>query len=290
MSSACANGPDTGPPPVWVIGDLQGCRRPLERLLAHPEISADPRARFWFCGDLVNRGPDSLGTLKTVMALGERATCVLGNHDLHALGVAAGCREPGKSDTLDALLADADAAACLDWLRRRPMAHYEHGYLMVHAGVLPQWTVAQTLALAAEVETVLRAPDWRKTMDGLFGNKPATWHASLQGHKRLRVIVNALTRMRMCTPDGSMDFKHKGKPVSTSDHLPWFELPGRATQRDTIVFGHWSVLGLLLRPHLICLDTGCVWGRQLTAMRLHDRHLVQVSCHPGHDLPAGGAA
>ncbi|MFA5522142.1 MAG: symmetrical bis(5'-nucleosyl)-tetraphosphatase [Castellaniella sp.] len=280
MSNGCASVPESATAPVWVIGDLQGCRCALERLLAHPEITADPRARFWFCGDLVNRGPDSLGTLKAVMALGERASCVLGNHDIHTLAVFAGHREPGKSDTLDALLSAPDAADCMDWLRHRPLAHYEQGHLMVHAGVLPQWTVARTLALAGELETALRAPDWQDTLADLFGNKPRRWREALRGTRRLRVIVNALTRLRMCTPDGRMDFKHKGKPVITAEYLPWFELENRATANDTIVFGHWSVLGLMMRPHLICLDTGCVWGRELTAMRLHDRHLVQVSCHP----------
>lgn len=271
---------------VWAVGDLQGCNRALQMLLAHPDVDKDANTEFWFCGDLVNRGPDSLGTLNTVMALEERAVCVLGNHDLHLLGVAAGIREPGKSDTISAILDSPDAGRYIDWLRHRPLAHYAQGHLMVHAGVLPQWSVSKTLALASEVEAALRSADWRDRLKKMYGNKPAKWNDSLRGRKRLRAIINALTRMRMCTPDGSMDFGHKGAPVVTEDYMPWFEVPDRAAQNDVIIFGHWSVLGLLLRPNLVCLDTGCVWGRELTAMRLHDRKLVQVSCHAGQVLAA----
>lgn len=273
-------------PAIWAIGDVQGCNRALQMLLAHPDITQDPDATFWFCGDLVNRGHDSLGALRSIMALEDRAVSVLGNHDLHVLGVAAGIRTPGKSDTITDILEAPDAHVYLDWLRHRPMAHYEHGHLLVHAGVLPQWSVSKTLALAAEVEQVLRSDNWRDRLTKMYGNKPHIWHDGLRGRKRLRAIINALTRMRMCTPDGHMDFDHKGAPVVTADYMPWFDVPDRAAQDDTIVFGHWSVLGLMQRPNLICLDTGCVWGRQLTALRLHDRKIVQVSCHPGQMLGA----
>lgn len=261
---------------IWMIGDLQGCNTELQHLLAHPEISNDPSCRFWFTGDLVNRGPDSLGTLRTVMALGERAVTVLGNHDLHLLALAAGVRKPSKSDTLDDIIRAPDSQDIIDWLRHRPMAHFEHNHLMVHAGVLAKWSVKKVLGLAAEVEAVLRGPDWKKFLEGMYGNEPARWKDKFEGSKRLRVIVNALTRLRMCTWQGHMEFSHKGAPVTTSELVPWFDVPNRATRDVTIVFGHWSTLGLMVRPDAICLDTGCIWGRQLTAMRLSDHRLLQI--------------
>ena len=268
----------SGPAPIWVVGDLQGCYGPLQALLAHPDIVRDSAAQLWFAGDLVNRGPDSLASLRTVMGLGERAICVLGNHDLHLLAVAAGIKKEGKSDTLDALLAAADAPALIDWLRHRPLAHYSDGHLMVHAGILPQWNVAKTLALAGEVEAALRGPDWQAALSDMYGNKPVYWDDSHTGAKRMRVIINALTRMRMCTPGGYMDFSHKGPPETTDTLMPWFDVPGRASGDTTVVFGHWSALGLMIRPDAICLDTGCVWGRELTAVRLHDHKVIQISC------------
>lgn len=271
-------------PSAWAIGDVQGCNRALQMLLAHPDIRADSDAQFWFCGDLINRGQDSLGALNTIMALEERAVCVLGNHDLHTLGVAAGIRKPGKSDTVSDILNAPNAHDYLNWLRHRPLAHYDQAHLMVHAGVLPKWTVNKTLALAGEVEDALRSDNWRDRLKKMYGNTPRKWHDGLKGRKRLRAIINALTRMRMCTRDGHMVFNHKGAPTVTADYMPWFDVPDRAAQDDIIVFGHWSVLGLMIRPNLICLDTGCVWGRQLSALRLSDRKLVQVSCHPGQTL------
>lgn len=271
-------------PVVWAIGDVQGCHQCLQMLLAHPDIDQGPHVQFWFCGDLVNRGPDSRGTLDTVMGLGRRAVAVLGNHDLHLLGVAAGVRTLGKTDTISSILEGPDAHHYIDWLRHRPMAHYDHQHLMVHAGVLPAWSVSKTLELAAEVEAALRSNDWQYYLRKMYGNKPHRWDDALSGRKRLRIIINALTRMRMCTTNGDLDFQHKGKPGDNDQYRPWFEVPGRAAENDTIVFGHWSALGLLQRPHLIGLDTGCVWGRELSAMRLHDRKLVQVSCHTGQTL------
>ena len=268
-------------PDIWAIGDLQGCREPLERLLAHPALQETKApVRYWFAGDLVNRGPDSAGTLRTVMALGDRAVSILGNHDLHLLGLVAGVRKPGRSDTLEALLDASDADDLIDWLRCRPLAHFDAGYLMVHAGVLPSWSTADTLARAAEVETMLRSKHWREGMKKLFGNEPAQWRKDLTGSKRLRVIVNALTRLRMCSPRGEMEFDHKGPPIRSSQLLPWFDVPGRITADQPVIFGHWSTLGLLTRDDAICLDTGCAWGGQLTALRLRDRQLVQVPCVP----------
>jgi len=268
--------------PIWAIGDVQGCARALDELLAQPGIASDldtdSRTQIWFAGDLTNRGPDSLGTLRRIRDLGKRAVAVLGNHDLHLLAMAAG------------VLNAPDAASWIDWLRHRPLAHHAnlHGqdYLMVHAGVLPQWSLAQTLACAHEVERALQADDWQQRLAAMYGNEPSRWQADVRGEDRLRIIVNALTRLRMCRPDGRMEFAHKGTPQSahaqSRNHtdtplVPWFDAPRRATKNEaTIVFGHWSTLGLMLRSDAICLDTGCVWGGQLTALRLHDRKLVHV--------------
>ncbi|MGB6104769.1 MAG: symmetrical bis(5'-nucleosyl)-tetraphosphatase [Pusillimonas sp.] len=268
---------------VWMVGDLQGCCHPLHALLAHPDIAEDSDARFWFAGDLINRGPDSLGTLRTVMALGDRAITVLGNHDLHLLAIAAGIKKPGKSDTVKDILDAPDAHELITWLRQRPLAHYDQEHLMVHAGALPSWSVEKTLALAAEVESALQGPDWKDMLERMYGNEPAYWDDSLCGGKRLRVIVNALTRMRMCDRRGHMDFLHKGAPFNNGEFMPWFDVPERVIQHETIVFGHWSTLGLMLRPNAICLDTGCVWGRKLTAIRLSDRKLVQIACEQYQD-------
>ncbi|MDQ8034282.1 MAG: symmetrical bis(5'-nucleosyl)-tetraphosphatase, partial [Bordetella sp.] len=185
---------------IWMIGDVQGCCASLDQLLAHPDVAADPDARFWFAGDLVNRGPQSLETLRRIIALGDRAVSVLGNHDLHLLAAAAGVRKPSKSDTLDEILRAPDAADLIDWLRHRPLAHFEHEHLMVHAGVLAKWDVEKVLALADEVQRALRGPNWQKALQKMYGNEPANWKEDHKGGKRLRVIINALTRIRLCTP------------------------------------------------------------------------------------------
>ena len=264
---------------IWIIGDLQGCLAPLEALLAHPDIAGNPESRLWFAGDMVNRGPDSLGALRKVKSLGKRAICVLGNHDLHLLAVAAGAGTLKKSDTLRPILDAPDADELLDWLRRRPLAHYEQGHLMVHAGVFKTWNTATTLALAAEAHEVLAGPDWKSALGKLYGNTPDIWDDALRGDDRLRAIINILTRMRMCDAQGRLEFSHKGAPGKNPGIMPWFDVPGRAMERSTtIVFGHWSTLGLMVRPDAICLDTGCIWGRQLTAMRLRDHGLVDVPC------------
>lgn len=263
-------------PSIWMIGDIQGCNRSLQALLAHPEIAHDPTAQFWFAGDLVNRGPDSVGALRTIRALGDRAVAILGNHDLHLLAVAAGVRKQGKSDTLDSILNAPDCQELIDWVRHRPLAHYAQGHLMVHAGVLAKWTTKKTMALASEVQTALRSPDWKDMLESMYGNEPVHWKDKFNGGKRLRVIINALTRIRMCTRQGHLEFSHKGPPDHSSGLLPWFDVPERATRDTPIVFGHWSTLGLMIRRDAICLDTGCVWGRQLTALRLHDHRLLQI--------------
>lgn len=275
---------DTPMLPVFVIGDLQGCRGELDLLLDRIEAKA-PRARLVFVGDLVNRGPDSLGCLRRIRAMADRAQIVLGNHDLHLLAVANGIRPRGRSDTLEALLAAPDLHDLLQWLRQQPLSLMAGGHLIVHAGVLPQWTTEQTLALADEVSTVLRGSDWLDFLAQMYGNEPAQWHDDLQGADRLRCIVNALTRLRFCTVQGEMEFTSKEGPEKPpAGYMPWFDVPERLTQETPVVFGHWSTLGLILRPNIIGLDTGCVWGGKLSALRLSDRKLVQVDC-PQHQHP-----
>ena len=269
---------------LYLIGDVQGCDAALGRLLE--KIARAPsRDRLILLGDLVNRGPRSLTVLRRMMALGDGvAQGLLGNHDLHLLAVARGVGKSGRLDTLDAILHAPDRARLLDWLRHRPLALLERGVLMVHAGVLPQWTAQNALARAAEVESVLRGPDWGGFVDCMYGNQPDVWGDGLAGAARLRVIVNALTRLRFCTPDGRMEFatKEGGAAAAPPGHLPWFDVPGRRSAGEVVAFGHWSTLGWLDRPDLISLDTGCVWGGCLRAVRLgtdgRQRELIQVRC------------
>jgi bis(5'-nucleosyl)-tetraphosphatase (symmetrical) len=269
---------------TYVIGDLQGCAHEAGLLLDRIADDAREEARILFVGDLINRGPQSLEALRRMKTLSEgsggRIDALLGNHDLHLLAVAAGVRKASRSDTLDEILAAPERDELLAWLRRRPMAMFVDAHLLVHAGVPPQWSAAQTMALAAEVETVLRGDGWAEFLRRMYGNLPDRWDDGLQGIDRLRCIVNALTRMRLCWPDGRMDFEHKesDKGPEGSDLQPWFDLPGRKTADVTVVFGHWSALGLVLRPNLVGLDSGCVWGGKLTAVCLDDRLLLQVDC------------
>lgn len=269
---------------TYAIGDLQGCAHEAQLLLARIHEDARGEARILFVGDLINRGPDSLSALRRVKALSEasagRVEALLGNHDLHLIAVAAGAQKVSRSDTLAAILAAPDRDELIDWLRRRPLALLVDAHLLVHAGVAPQWDAAQTLALAGEVQAVLRGDDWVEFLAQMYGNEPNRWDDSLEGVDRLRCIVNALTRMRLCQPDGSMDFMHKESESGPegSGLLPWFDLPQRRTADVTVVFGHWSALGLVLRPNLVGLDSGCVWGGKLTAVCLDDRRLLQVDC------------
>lgn len=263
---------------IWVFGDIQGCANALKHLLARPELNK-PNIELWFAGDLVNRGPDSLGALRLIMSLGDRARAILGNHDLHLLAVAAGVRKQGKSDTINDILDAPDADDLIDWLRNRPLLIRAHQHVLVHAGILPAWTIDQAEALAQEIEQALRGPNWQRAMADLYGEKPLKWDDSLVGPQRMRIIVNALTRMRFCNEtDGSLDFQQKGKPKSINGLRPWFEIPGQRNLDETIVFGHWSALGLKIRPDVICLDTGCIWGRSLTALCLHDHRIIQHDC------------
>ena len=269
---------------TYAIGDLQGCAHEAQLLLEHIREDAQGDARILFVGDLINRGPDSLTALRRMKALSEssggRVEALLGNHDLHLIAVAVGAQRVSRSDTLDAILDAPDRDELIDWLRRRPLAMFVDAHLLVHAGVAPQWDAAQTMALAGEVEAVLRGEGWIDFLREMYGNQPDRWDDSLTGFARLRCIVNALTRMRLCTPDSAMDFKVKesaGAPAG-SGLVPWFDLPGRATEDTTVVFGHWSALGLVLRPNLVGLDSGCVWGGKLTAVCLDNRALLQVDC------------
>jgi len=263
---------------TYAIGDIQGCFESLSRLLDRFRFDGD-RDRLWFVGDLVNRGPDSLKTLRFVRSLGESAVCVLGNHDLHLISVAAGCARLRADDTLDEVLQAPDRDELVAWLRHRPMMHHQNQYAMVHAGLLPDWSVDSALALAQEVERALRESDYRQLLSNMYGDQPDRWDARLTGFARMRVIINAMTRMRVCSAEGTVDLHFKGEPEDAPPGmLPWFDVPGRASRDAAVIFGHWSALGLLLRPDAIGLDTGCLWGRELSALRLEDHRLFQVSC------------
>lgn len=281
----------------YAIGDLQGCHSRLRALLDLIEVTeiqggakADT-AQYFFVGDIVNRGPQSLETLRLLHTLGSRARLVLGNHDLHLLAVAAGVRKSGCSDTLAAILQAPDRDVLIDWLRRQPLARLHEGYLFVHAGVLPQWTATETVAFAAEVESALQGPDWVECLHNMYGNAPTQWEPTLAGESRLRCIVNALTRMRRCTAKGAMVHDKNDPQAAASGPdapMPWFDVPGRRTADVTVVYGHWSTLGLQVRSNLLGLDTGCVWGGSLTAVRLHDRQLLQVDC-PQYQAPSSSS-
>ncbi|MES2957697.1 MAG: symmetrical bis(5'-nucleosyl)-tetraphosphatase [Pseudomonadota bacterium] len=264
----------------YLIGDLQGCDDAFGRLLA--EIGFSPsRDRITVLGDLVNRGPQSLAVLRRMRGFGNAADALLGNHDLHLLAVAQGVRPEHASDTLREILEAPDRAAWLDWLRQRPLALMCEGWLCVHAGVAPAWSTAQTLALAAEVGQMLGGPELDAFLPLMYGNKPARWTEALQGAERWRHVINVLTRIRFVDADGRLDFKVKeGAGNAPPGLLPWFEHPRRASADTPIAFGHWSTLGLVNRPDLLGIDTGCVWGGALTAVRVDGgrRDVVQVPC------------
>ncbi|MBV2236000.1 MAG: symmetrical bis(5'-nucleosyl)-tetraphosphatase [Sterolibacterium sp.] len=264
----------------YAIGDIQGCYREFRQLL--DLIRFDPTTdELWLVGDLVNRGPQSLDVLRCVRELGPAAITVLGNHDLYLLMRAAGHAKQNRQaadDTLTPILDAPDREELLHWLRQRPMLHVADEHVMVHAGLLPQWRVAQAVGLAGEVETALRSANHSEFLAHLWGSQPAAWDEQLSGWPRLRVIVNAMTRLRFCTATGVMDFHSKGETTTAPPgYLPWFAVPHRQSADHVLVTGHWSALGLKLTENLIALDTGCVWGRQLSAVRLEDRALFQVT-------------
>jgi bis(5'-nucleosyl)-tetraphosphatase (symmetrical) len=263
---------------VYAIGDVQGCQRELMTLLSLIDFNPDGD-RLWFVGDLVNRGPASLATLRFVRDLGERALTMLGNHDLHLLAVAHGFARMRADDTLAEVIAAPDRDSLLEWLRHRSMLHVEANHVLVHAGLLPQWEVEKAKALAVEVEAELRGPRYREFLSHLYGSRPDRWSDGLRGIERLRVVVNAMTRLRFCTAEGVMEFSTKGETdAAPPGYFPWFEIPGRKSADHTVVCGHWSALGLRIAPNLIALDSGCVWGGVLSAIRLEDRRLYQVPC------------
>jgi bis(5'-nucleosyl)-tetraphosphatase (symmetrical) len=273
----------------FAIGDVQGCCEELQGLLRRCHYSAD-RDQLWFVGDLVNRGPQSLETLRFVRALGANATVVLGNHDLHLLALAYGSKRKARDgDTLDDILDAPDRDQLLEWLLRRPLAVYDEprGDFLVHAGLAPEWTPRFAAKLAREVEAVLH-DDPRSLFDAMYGNKPDRWNDSLRGMDRLRFVINAFTRMRYCRRDGALDLKLKGRPDEVpEDYLPWFDVPGRASAQVRVICGHWSTLGFRRRQDLLALDTGCVWGGSLTAVDLDaDADPIQLSCS-GHQEPGG---
>lgn len=272
---------------TYAIGDIQGCFEDLQRLLAKLDFSPS-RDRLWFAGDLVNRGPDSLETLRFIRDLDAEAVCVLGNHDLHLL---AGAFDPSRikpKDTLKEILDAPDREALLDWLRFQPLMHRdaELGFTMLHAGLPPQWDIAMAEACAQEMHEVLRGPDVRDFLDVMYGNQPDQWSSKLTGHDRLRFITNCFTRLRFCSDDGKLALKEKGPPGSQlPGYQPWFEIESRRTRDVRIVFGHWSTLGDYRVENIFPLDTGCLWGGRLTALRLADHpEWIQVEC-PGARKP-----
>ena len=279
---------------LYLIGDLQGCDSALQRLLETIDFSPS-RDTLYLLGDLVNRGPESAQVLQRLVRYGGAARCLLGNHDLHLLAVANGVRKPGRQDTLTALLQSRARHTLLEWLRHQNLALLENlagrSVLMVHAGVLPQWSAQQTVALGREVTQVLRSPDYADFLSQMYGNAPAAWNDNLHGTDRLRVIVNALTRLRFCDAQGTMDFaNHGGADTAPAGQMPWFDVPGRRTAEVTVAFGHWSTLGWLNRNDVLAMDSGCVWGGCLSALRIgpgpnsdsddtgFNQELIQVRC------------
>ncbi|MBU3553955.1 symmetrical bis(5'-nucleosyl)-tetraphosphatase [Polynucleobacter sp. UB-Piko-W3] len=273
---------------IYAVGDIQGCGPSLKALVK----KLPKKSNLIFLGDLVNRGPDSLGALRQLKSLQEsgRAECILGNHDLHLLAIDAGLRNTKGLDTVDAILKAPDRKELINWIRKRPMALTNGKILTVHAGVLPQWDLQQTIECAQEVEKALRSKSYKDFLANMYGNTPNKWSNSLKGYERLRLITNALTRMRFCTPSGQMEFESKeGLENGPKGYIPWFNVPKRKTTDTLVYFGHWSALGLLRRSNVIGLDTGCVWGGKLTALEIANSNkdsksleLIQVD---GYDHP-----
>jgi len=267
---------------IYAVGDLQGCLTPLQRLL--DQVHFDPATdRLWLVGDLVNRGPESLESLRFVRGLGEAAITVLGNHDLHLLAIHQGVHRVRRKDTVQPILDAPDRDALMHWLRHRPLMHHDPHiqWTLLHAGLPPQWDLETARGCAAEVESVLRGADYPLLLERMYGDEPDQWSESLQGWERLRFITNCFTRLRYCSADGHVDMEYKGAPGGQLPHLlPWFAVPGRKSAGQRIVFGHWSTLGLYRGDDVLCLDTGCVWGQRMTLARLDSNPLetVQTKC------------
>jgi bis(5'-nucleosyl)-tetraphosphatase (symmetrical) len=266
---------------TYAIGDIQGCYDPLRRLL--DKINFDPiEDQLWFAGDLINRGPKSLETLRFVISLGDSARSVLGNHECHFLAIARGHKTPHRSDTLNAILNAHDASELIQWVRSQPFFYEdsELGYSMVHAGIPPQWTLDNTRQYAKELETLIQSDEIDSFLASMYGNQPDVWDNSLSGNTRLRFIINCFTRLRFCDEHGRLDLNEKGNIGTQAKHLmPWFEAPNRKTINDKILFGHWSTLGLHHKNDTTCLDSGCLWGGALSAMKLDgSKQVISESC------------
>ncbi len=265
---------------TYAIGDIQGCYSALQRLLE--KIGFNPQHdALWFTGDLVNRGPQSLETLRFIKQLGEREVTVLGNHDLHLLAVAHGLHSGKPQDTLQGILDAPDFTELCDWLRQQPLLYHDPtlNYTMVHAGIPAQWDLSTALSHAHEVESALRSPQYAEFLAHLYGAEPSCWDNNLSGWPRLRLITNYFTRMRFCTAAGQLDLKHKMTSIDSAEYLPWFQLPNRQNRDLRIIFGHWAALrGKTSAADVYALDTGCVWGDCLTAMRLEDQQRFSVAC------------
>jgi bis(5'-nucleosyl)-tetraphosphatase (symmetrical) len=264
---------------TYAIGDVQGCNDALQRLVE--QIQFDPASdRLWFVGDLVNRGPDSLKVLRYIKSLGASAIVVLGNHDLFLLAVAESIATTRPEDTLHEILAAPDRDELLAWVRQQRLLYREHPFVLVHAGLLPQWSIREAEELAHEVETALHGPAYRDVLRALYPSKHLQWSSNLTGPIRLATIIKVLTRLRACSADGLMESSYSGPPDHIpSGFVPWFRIENRERRETTIICGHWASLGLHCEENLLAIDSGCVWGRQLTAMRLEDRKVFQVSCH-----------
>ena len=269
---------------IYAVGDIQGCYHSFQRLLE--KIQFDPsHDRLWLVGDLVNRGAGSLPVLRWLFNWQAKypssVTVVLGNHDLHALTVAEGLMPPHISDTLQPLMEAPDCDELLHWLRHQRMTHAEGGHLMVHAGLLPQWDAQFAVTLGQEVEQALQSSEYKTFLSRMYGNQPDRWHDDLEGIDRLRIIVNAMTRLRICSADGVMELRFKGRPENIPEgYMPWFQVPGRRSADTTVICGHWSALGLYQRDNIHAIDTGCLWGEKLSALRLEDKQVFQVPCDP----------
>ncbi len=263
---------------TYAIGDIQGCFSALRRLLDHIQFSPSSD-RLWFVGDLVNRGPESLAVLRFVKQLGPVAVTVLGNHDLHLLAIHTGCASVNKKDTLQEILEAPDRDELLEWLRHQPLLYQDGGFVLVHAGLLPQWSLEQAACLAHEVEEALRSDHYHLHMPAIYRCPETRWNDSLPKASRLGVITNALTRMRVCAKDGEMDLTFKGPPDRVADgFFPWYTLPTQHPRPESVIFGHWSARGVSVTEHHMAIDGGCVWGRALVGFRLEDRKVFQVSC------------
>ncbi len=261
---------------TYAIGDIQGCLLPFKKLLH--TIDFNPRKdKLWLAGDLVNRGPESLETLLYIMNLGKCVTMVLGNHDLHLLKLAGECNVATGDKTLRRTLDSIHIREIVDWLREKPLLHLDDEYAMVHAGILPSWSIQMAKDFSLEVTEGLVGNNWHSFLINSYGNTPSEWNDELTGFSRSRVIINAMTRLRTCSATGRMNLAYKGGLTTIpKGEFPWFDVPQRKSQRNTIIFGHWSALGLLIRKNIICVDSGCVWGNQLSAIRLEDRKVFQV--------------